>query len=314
MKREGETGAALINVLIIVGILATLATGLFDRLRLAQRLAINSEAQGLARSGAHGAEQLLLARLADPAAAQALVGQATALPVPDGNARLALADGGTCFNLNSLVVGPPGSHAARPIAVAQFARLLGLIGVDEEQARRLAAATADWIDSDDATLPGGAEDAAYARAAIPYRTAGALMAEASEWRAVAGVTPALYAKARPFLCALPEADMSRINVNRLAPAQAPLLAMITGQDVGSARQLIASRPPRGWASRDAFWASPALARVLPPADQLAQPQVQSQWISYDLAVDVAGSAIRETGLIRLGAPPRIAVRRWGPEE
>ncbi|WP_310498970.1 type II secretion system minor pseudopilin GspK [Sandarakinorhabdus sp.] len=320
-----ETGAALINVLILVGILSVLATGMIDRLRLAQRLQINVAAQEQARSGMAAAETLLLDRMRSPGAMLAALGQPLTLALPQGRIDARISDAGTCFNLNSLAVGTSGSFAARPLAVAQFARLMTLAGVADDKARSVAAATADWIDSDDTPGPGGAEDAAYARAIIPYRTGGTLMAETSEWRAVAGVNTDVHARVRPLLCALPEAELSRINVNALVPAQAPLLAMLTGSSSDGARAVIAARPRGGWKSRDAFWASPALAQARPPADALGQVIVSPAFAVLDIGIIAAGASAQQGTLVRVGEAgaavgsaiagrPRILARRWSPEE
>src|SRR3546814_6905391 len=90
-----------------------------------------------------------------------------------------------------------------------------ILGIDPALAASIAAAAADWIDTDDRPLPDGAEDDTYARAAIPYRTANRFVADASELRAMRGVTPAIYATLRPWICALPTSDLSPINVNTL---------------------------------------------------------------------------------------------------
>ncbi|WP_164158391.1 type II secretion system minor pseudopilin, partial [Sandarakinorhabdus rubra] len=188
---------------------------------------------GQAQAGALAAEPLLLARARGP-----LPPAPITLATPAGSASVALAPGGNCFNLNSVAIGPPGRTVTRALGVEQLARLLGLLDVPSDEARRIAAATADWIDIDNQPGPGGAEDPAYARAATPYRTAGTLLADVSEWRAVAGVTPAIYARARPHLCALPETELSRPNINSLTPPEAPLLAALAGVDLPTARAAV----------------------------------------------------------------------------
>src|SRR3546814_12229556 len=61
---------------------------------------------------------------------------------------------------------------------------------------------------------------------------------------VAGVTPKIYARLKPWLCVLPVAEPVRLNVNTLAPAQAPLLAMLLPGELGlaDARAVLAARP------------------------------------------------------------------------
>jgi general secretion pathway protein K len=305
-----EQGAALINVLVLVGVMAALSTGLFDRLRLARHLDGSRAMLEQARGAALAGETMLLARL--PMAT--LPARPFRLDTPAGAATAALVPGGNCFNLNSLAMGPPERTVTRPLGVEQLARLLSLLEVPDAEAQRIAAATADWIDADQQPQPGGAEDPAYARAAIPYRTGGTLLAEVSEWRAVAGVTPAIFARARPHLCALPEAELSRPNINSLQGRDAVVLAAIIGLPVASARDVIAARPPAGWASAADFWAQPLLAGRQGAADVLRQVDVRDRWVAFSLASAAAELPLEMTGLIDAGRPPaRLVARRWGPD-
>src|SRR3546814_9795103 len=77
------------------------------------------------------------------------------------------------------------------------------------------------------------------------------MADVSELRAVRGVTPKIYARLKPWLCVLPVAEPVQLNVNTLAPAQAPLLAMLLPGKLGleDARAVLAARPAGGYGSR-----------------------------------------------------------------
>lgn len=323
--KPSERGAALLSVLILVGILGALAVAVFDRLRLATTLASNSAGITEARAYAGIAETLVAMRIGDLAAASAtrttLAGgwqdRPTTLPLPNGTAEVRVRDGGNCFNLNSLVAGSAQALVARPIAVDQFARLMTLLTIPEAQARRIAAASADWIDSNGDAYPDGAEDSVYARAAAPYRTANTLMVEASEWRAVSGVTPEVYARIRPWLCALPIADLSPLNVNTLLPDQAPLLAMLFPGTLGvaAARRIIAERPDPGWSDIGAFWNTDALRGIDPPADAFRQPQARTTWFAVDMRVRAGESELRETALFDARQQSvRIATRRWTRDE
>ena len=143
------------------------------------------------------------------------------------------------------------------------------------------------------------------------------MAEVSELRAVKGVTPALYARLRPWLCTLPVAELSPINVNTLLPGQAPLIAMLYGETlaIDAARRVIAERPAGGWPATAEFWNSPTLRDLPPPGEVLQQVRVTTRWFALDLDVDVGGTQLHETGLIDARQPPaRIAVRRWTGDE
>jgi general secretion pathway protein K len=188
----------------------------------------------------------------------------------------------------------------------------------------VAAATADWIDSDQTAAPQGAEDDAYRGLATPYRTGDTLLADVSEWRAVRGVTPRLFARMRPWVCALPVAEMSALNVNLLRADQAPLLAMLAPQQlsVARARAVLAMRPRAGYGSATRFWQQPALADVRPPPDTAAQVQVKSRWFAVESRVDIGGFEVSQRALVDAGtggndaaaAAPRVVRRQWGEGE
>jgi general secretion pathway protein K len=303
---HGERGAALINVLVLVGIMAALSTSLFDRLRLARHLDASRATIAAARGAALAAEPMIAARLPLPRLPNG--------PFRLGAALVQLAPGGNCVNLNSTAIGPPGRTATRPLGVEQLARLLTLLDVPADTAQRIASATADWIDIDNQPGSGGAEDAAYARAETPYRTASTPLAEVSEWRAVAGVTPDIFARAAPYLCALPETDLSRPNINSLTAADAPVLAAIANVPLATARAAIAARPSTGWTSPDQFWTQPALAGRPLAADVLRQIDVKDRYVRFSLASPTPGLPLEATGLFDAGTrPARLLVRRWGPD-
>jgi general secretion pathway protein K len=237
VRRRGhpDEGAALLTVLLLVAVMAVLAATALERLKIGTRLTANGGAIEQARAYAMAAETVARYRIGDLIQRDAnkttlagnWAGRPTNFPIDGGLATARIDDGGNCFNLNSLVdKGSDGVLIVRPFAVTQFARLLTMLDVPGRDADALADATADWIDSDAVPLAGGAEDAAYAAAKTPYLPANQLMADTSEWRAVAGVGPALYARARPFLCALPVTDLTALNVNTLRRDQAPLLAAV----------------------------------------------------------------------------------------
>ena len=232
-----------------------------------------------------------------------------------GIAEVRVRDGGNCFNVNSVADGQPGERLTRrPSGVLQFTGLMMALEVPQQDARRIAEAAADWVDSDALPGPGGAEDEAYAAGAAPYRTGNTLFADPGELRALAGMTPEIYARLRPWLCALPITDLSPININTLGLDQAPLLAMLApGQlDVPRARRVLAQRPSNGWANQVEFWRLEAMSEVNVPLDVQLQPQLKTNWFTLDVRVQLMGAEFGETVLVdaRL-QPSRIVARRWG---
>lgn len=321
--RKNETGAALLTVLLLVAVMAVVASTALERVALATRMTGNGGAVDQGRAFADAGMEMARLKIGDLVAARPgrttlagnWMGTPQAIPVPGGIATARVTDGGNCFNLNSVVAGEnEASLKVRPVAVSQFQALLQALGVDARQAQVVAASLADWIDTDSAPQPGGAEDEIYARAARPYRTANRFMVDASELRAVNGVTPAIYDLARPWVCALPVPDLSPININTLLPDQAPLFAMLLpGQlSVAQARQLLAQRPADGYGSTVQFWAAPSLAGLSPLAEVAEQVKLTTGFFGVDVSVDVGGTQVVERALIDARQPPAMIVRRnWG---
>lgn len=323
----GERGAALLTVLLIVAVIAVLSGAALERLRLATRLGTSVVALDQARAWSYAAETLAVGRVGDLLAqsparvtlAGDWSGKPFPLPIPNGVATARVSDGGNCFNLNGLVVqNAPGSYEPYPPARLQFARLMRLVGTPTRSPEAIAAAVTDWIDSDDAPLEDGAEDGDYlagrGNGSPGYRTAGGLIADPSELRAIAGVTPEVYASLRPWVCALPKAAPSTINVNTLAPEQAALIAMLAPDtlSVEAARQMLLRRPPEGYDNVARFWQLPALAGITVAPNATAQTAVTTGWFALRVDVSIAGVDLEDHGLIdATRLPARLASRQWG---
>lgn len=322
--RDSERGAALLAVLLLVAVTGALAAAGVEKLRLSSALAANGAALDQARAYALGLEQLLTLTIDDVASqspdrttlAGGWHGAPRRYPFPDGSLATAeVRDGSNCFNLNSVASGTdPAALTARLRGMEQLAALLRLIGVADREAVRIAESAGDWVDADDSPNRFGAEDAFYASGERPYRPANTLFAEPSELRAVAGMTPEIYERARPFLCALPVAELSPINVNTLLPEQAPLLAMLARDrmSIEGARRAIAARPAEGWRDTADFWRAARPGAVGLPIEVLDQVKLRTQWFALDLRVESEGAELVQTALIDARyRPSRIAVRRWG---
>jgi general secretion pathway protein K len=321
-----EQGAALLTVLLLVAVMAAVSVVALEKLRLSTHLAANGQALDQVRAYAIGAETLAALRVGELSGQETGVttlaggwnGRRFPIAVPGGIMTATLRDGGNCFNLNSVVEGDElDKLVARPSGIAQFIALMSILGIGEADARRVAASLTDWIDGDSIPIPQGAEDGDYSRGETRYLNANTLLSEVSELRAVAGVTPEIYATLRPWVCALPAAALSPLNVNTLLPEQAPLLAMLIPDqlDLPRARQILAQRPAEGWESLDLFWQLPALDALVPPMEVQGQPELRTRWFTLDLDVELGGAQVRETALIDGGlSPARIVLRRWGDDE
>lgn len=314
---ERERGAALLSVLLLVAVMAVIAALMLDRLNLAVRLAGNGQAMTQARLYATSAETLVMARLKGLVDSSpdrtvdvgGVLGREFPMPMARGVVTARIDDAGNCFNVNSLVARKQDdTYALRPVALAQLRALMASLGIAPGDAVPLSDAMADWIDTDSTRAPNGADDDWYASLSQPYLTAGRLVGDVSEMRAVKGMTPLLYERLRPWLCALPEAELSPIDINTLRPDQAPLLAMIAPDalPVVRAGEIIQGRPATGFAT-----AQDALGSVFPPAS-LTQIKVTSHWFLLTQTVRVDSVSLESQSLIDTGVQPaRVAFRSWG---
>lgn len=328
--KQGERGAALLSVLLLVAVMAVIAAASLDRLTLATRIAGSAAMVDQGRAFVMAAEHMALGRV------QGLVDndhhkltneagwqdRPFMLPLPIGSGTAKLQDASNCFNLNGLVSETMlGRFSQRPRSIEQLTALMTILGVPQHEAAAVAAATGDWLDSDDTPTPLGAEDAAYLGMEQGYLPANQLMVDASEWRAVRGVTPALYARMAPWICALPVAEPVRPNVNTLRPEQAALIAMMMpdGISLGAVRAALAARPRGGYGSSQRFWQSGPLAGVVPPPDVAQQVQMTSRWLELEIAVELADSMVTARTLVdayggaaQAGQAKAAIVRRaWG---
>ena len=324
MAPDRERGAALLTVLLLVALIAVLAGTALERLRLTTRLAGNALAGEQARSYARAAEALATSRITamlqpNPdrvTLAGGWSGRPFGLPLPGGGLAVArVADGGNCFNLNSLVSKQsPGIYTSTQSFTQrlQFVRLMQAINIPSQAGEHIAAATADWIDTDQDQQGAGAEDPIYLARETPYRTAGTLMADPSELRAVDGVTPDIYAQLRPWICTMPLAETVAVNVNTLTPEQAPLVTMLfPNMPVGTARGMILRRPPQGFASTTAFL---NLAGNGAATDNPGALATTSKWFTLGIDVTNGGARLQERALIDASRlPARLVARQWGDE-
>lgn len=325
--KPSERGAALLAVLLLVGVMSALAAASLERLQLSTRLAANIVTLDQARAFATGAEALAVLRINDLLARDVgkttlegdWQGSATALPLPGGGVALARVwDGGNCFNLNSVARGAdPMALDADPLAILQFTTLMRALEIPQGDAERIAWSLADWIDGDERASRAGGEDSLYGAADIPYRPGNTMLAEVSELRAVAGVSAEYYERLRPWLCTLPTTELSPINVNTLGPEQAPLIVMLMPYqiDPAGARQAIESRPAAGWNSIADFWQQPAMVALEPPGEVIGQPQIRTRYFRLELDVELGETTLSQVALIDASAPPaRVVSRRWGAAE
>jgi general secretion pathway protein K len=309
-----ERGAALLSVLLLVAVMATVAATALDRIGVGTHLAANAATVGQGRAWLESAELLATTRIEDLLAADenktlgaGWAGVERTISLPDGGTiRARLEDGGNCFNLNSLVQRTDdGRLVGRPTAVNQFAALMMMLGIDANSASHIASSASDYIDSDSLPQEFGAEDAG---ANLPPNQ---MMADPSELRAVAGMNDRQYALLSRWICALPSDELSGINVNTLIPEQAPLVAMLSpGRiDPSRAQAAIAQRAADGFDDALDFWQLPGLAGIDLPSGAVDQVKVRTSFFVLKARVDALDIDVRETALIDARAKPARVIRR-----
>lgn len=329
MSKEGRDreGMALLTVLLLVAVMAAVCVLILDDVRFTVRRTTNVEHLAEMQSHAAIAETLAARQIARLSKANPLmtpvvpqwIGQVVEVPTDSGLVRTLVYDGQACFNLNSLVLGQGEDLRAHEEGVAQFVAMGGALGLERSRMLSLADSLTDWMDSDqNVRSAGGAEDSDYGTRSKPYRTGGLMLADVSELRAVKGFNDATYQRLRPYVCALPEARLTRLNVNTLVPEDAPVLVAVTGGRLTAAvaRTAIRNRPAQGWQSVDSFWAQPALNEIVADEQLRGQTVLVSRY--FDVRINVEAGDSRATRTLVLQVMPegqtRTVIRRWTTEE
>lgn len=318
-----ERGAALLTVLLLVAVMATVAATVLDRLGLATRLAGNARDAAQAQAWLGAAELIAMTGIEDLVEAQPKrvtpagnwLGVPRSIDLPDGmRVRAVVGDGGNCFNLNALaqLVGTD-VLAPRPEGLLEFVALMSAVGIDPARARGIAAAATDYIDDDEAPGRDGVETGGYPPGARPANRA---MTDRSELRAVPGVSARDYARLERWLCALPVVGKSPINVNTLRPEEAPLLVMLVQGKVDTvrARAILVQKPAGGYGSVDEFFNAPAFASLIIPRAAREQAKVVTEFYTFNASVEGRddGELIAERALIDARqVPARLISRQWG---
>lgn len=263
-RLERDCGAALVTVLLLVGVMAVAAISSFEALGFAVKRTTNDRLYKQARLYAIGGEHIAR-RAAEQVAKtdQALLSSIgfdganeIRFPIEGGVILGRIEDTSNCFNVNSLVQRTDlGVLVENPEMGLRYQLLLQGLGLSENEAEVLVAATTDWLDSDTRALPRGAEDYDYAIEDVPYRAANTLIADKGELNLISGYTLDLYQRIKPYVCVLPNSDSARLNVNSLRPEHAPLVASLVGEpdDLGALQGMIAERPARGFETVSDFW-------------------------------------------------------------
>jgi len=193
---------------------------------------------------------------------------------------LNIRDGSHCFNLTSLTQINTGELNEE--AKLYFVQTMDALGLPLSEAETMHARLTDWVDRDQQSLPGGAEDGDYLRRQPPLRTANAPFASVMEVRAVEGVTQELYDGAD----ALPLAT-----------------------------QLILERPPQGYdesLTENPLLQNSGIEDVAGRISQTVSYAPNSLWVELDLSYRKAQRA-RSFHFSIDNDRPVLTYRGWGRE-
>jgi len=332
--RQG--GAALVVALLVFALCAAVIVAMEVEFSRHYQRAANSFIAEQSAAYLRGGEELAaLALLADWDADQAAERQrddlteiwaqeAAPYPLDEGGwLRGHLSDLQGRFNLNSLAAHPPtsddGTQRERfTPAQAQFIRLLQALGepaVSQDEAVQITRAVTDWVDPDQQPEPGGAEDDYYFGVEPAYRAANRPMASVSELRAVAYMTPEIYAALQPWVTVWPQ-QPDTLNI---LTAPAMVLRSLNADDdltplsEAEGEALVEQREREGFADVDALLASPVFdGRQEKMQGLKAQLGEQSSWFLLEAEVEVAGRNQRLYSVLeRGGREVRARVRAAG---
>ena len=244
-------GIVLVVVLFFVLLLTSAIATFLRRAALDAGVAMHRDrartAEALARGGVRLGEVLLLEDLREKGAESApdslhsvwaRVRDLDLDPDPDVELRLEIEDAAAHFNLNGFLVKGEVSAENRAVLEEMLAGVLAVMPGDPEEragyeADVLAANLADWVDADEVTATGEAEDELYARRDPPYRPANRPLLSLDELRLVDGFDGPLVEALRPYAGVYPLVGGTGINVNTAPPWV--LAQLLRGSEVSGFR-------------------------------------------------------------------------------
>lgn len=323
-----QRGVALIVVMLIVAMVAIIATNINSRNQLSVRRTLNlaqyDQAFWYAISAEELAKKILKQDLEDADGTvhlqQYWAQSDVVFPADHGEIGGNISDLQSCFNLNALSVESKELENGRPklpLAAVQYKGLLVALGMDEFGAERLTHTLKDYIDEDTTASPFGAEDADYESRAVPYRAANTLMNHRSELRAVMGYTQDIYLKILPYICVIPGYSAQVLNVNTIKVEQAALLAGMFDNkiSVGEAESIINQRPGDGYEKLEDFTELSSVSSLFTEAALKTSFAVDTHYFSLEAGAKVDNATFRlETVMKRSGTNMEIITRQFGGQK
>ncbi|MFT5235343.1 MAG: general secretion pathway protein K [Shewanella sp.] len=328
-----QRGVALIVVLLIVAMVAIIATNINSRNQLSMRRTLNLAQYDQAYWYALSAEELtkkVLKQDLDDSEGRVHLQQYWAqadvvFPAEHGEIAGKISDMRSCFNLNSLSAKAQGQGQVKsngqpklPLAALQYKGLLVALGMDEFSAERLTHTLKDYVDEDTTASAFGAEDAEYESRNVPYRAANTLMNHRSELRAVMGYSQDIYLKLLPYICVIPGDDRQLLNVNTVKVEQAALLAGMFNDkmSLSEAESIINQRPGDGFETVEEFKENSSVATLLAADAALGSSfVVDSKYFLLEAGAKVDTAIFRLESVIKTeGSGFSILTRQFGGQK
>ncbi len=188
-RRHRQRGAALLLVMWLIALLAALVGGFAMSARI-ESMQGRVVSQGVvAEQAARAGIEYALVRLDEQDQRRRWLPDGRPYAWRLGNARVQLR-----------VVDENGKVDLNAAPAPLLSGLLRAVGVERDQAERLAAAVIDWRDPDELSQPaGGGEDRDYEAAELPYGAKDAPFETQAELLQVLGMTPQIYALVAPHI-------------------------------------------------------------------------------------------------------------------
>ena len=247
-----QRGVAIITAMIIVAIVAIIATDLAWNtaldVRRTRMLLLRDQAVQVAVGAESWVASILRQDMIDSETdhlGEIWASDLPPLPIDGGEVFGVIEDLQGRFNVNNLISG--NGDVDEP-TLEQFQRLLSSLQLDP----RYAGIIADWLDpNQDAAFPDGAEDPIYTGRVPPYRAANQLLSSIGELAAIDGMEKVVFDTLEPHIVALP--GRTPINVNTATPAV--LQSLDESISPGDVERLISERELAGFSSLENAFSS-----------------------------------------------------------
>lgn len=310
-----QRGVALIIVLLVVALVSVVATEMGSRLQLQVKRAANLKDSNQAYWYAMGAEQyarIAISKILDEEDDIIHINQPwaqtnLAFPLPGGGIEAELIDMHSCFNLNALQ--QQQSETSKAKEIEAFHRLLTnqSFEIAPLNAETLRDSLVDWLDEDTMLFGSyGAEDPDYESLTHPYLAANAMMINKSELRLVKGAELPWLLDIMPLVCAIPNSNELKINVNTLKAEHAPLLAALTGMSNSDAQNIIGNIP---YEDRESFLSQSEVATQSLTDEQKNWFQVTTQHFILYIKSRYNNAAFKMSSVLEIDDAKNIKVIR-----